>query len=277
MSELPHTGSAQVDDGANGATAHTEGHGAAPKVEKTQLGGTNKRTVHQKDADLALISSLMVKGWTIDQIVAEIKKVRPYDLGRTQVYREVLKVRTKWREEAADIQRNAQAADLIRYNAIERELWAAWEKSKEDSVRQQATQTAGESGLDGKGARASKKVQKTTQSRHGDPAYLRALMELTRDRAKMLGYYAPQKVEISASRGGAVESAIDVTETGISPEERRELLKRTYERTFGTASTGAVAELAPAGSLAPDDQGADGAIPVDAIESDSPDAEADEG
>jgi len=119
---------------------------------------THKRTRAQKENDLSFIAELATQSLTIEQIVKNINKKNEgkYTLATSVVYSDYLKVLEKWREERTALIDTLMDVDLQKLSFIEREVIAAWKKSK--------------------------------ASNNGDPKYLSILLNCIDKRQQLLGY-----------------------------------------------------------------------------------------
>jgi hypothetical protein len=108
-----------------------------------------------------------------------------HELNLTQatISRDLEHVSTAWRESSIrdfDAQRDLEIARL---NQIEKEAWAAWERS------QQPAQTAVVSGAAG-----SQTAKRTLRHQCGNPRFLELALRCNEERRKLLGLDAPLKI-----------------------------------------------------------------------------------
>lgn len=165
---------------------------------------TYKRTRAQRDQDSLFTEQKALRKWTLRQIADALAIERSIDGKETyrispqQVGIDLRKVRRKWQQEAIATVGQQVHEELRGLDAQERELWAAWEKSKEDAQR--SLQESIKGGQDG-GARS--KVQLTKEGQCGEPSYQRLILEVRERRAKLLGLDAPTRQEITGAALGS--------------------------------------------------------------------------
>jgi hypothetical protein len=105
------------------------------------------------------------------------------NLAQSTICKDLEHIRTAWRESSIrdfDAQRDLEIARL---NQIEREAWAAWERS------QQPAQTAVVSGAAG-----SQTAKRTLRHQCGNPRFLELALRCNEERCKLLGLDAPLKI-----------------------------------------------------------------------------------
>ena len=153
-----------------------------------------KRSAAQRTADLEFIEGHVLRGRTQTEIAELLSASRPYCVSRSQVSYDVDTLKQRWLESAGEAVATSKARALRMIDAIERELWEAWEQSK-------AGGTA------------------------GNPTFLTQLLNAHDRRAKLLGLDAPAKNELSGPAGGPVQ-----VNRPLSDEEAHRILRRHYER-----------------------------------------------
>ncbi len=105
------------------------------------------------------------------------------NLAQSTICKDLEHIRTAWRESSIrdfDAQRDLEIARL---NQIEKESWAAWERS------QQPAQTAVVSGAAG-----SQTAKRTLRHQCGNPRFLELALRCNEERRKLLGLDAPLKI-----------------------------------------------------------------------------------
>ena len=152
----------------------------------------NKRSAAQKAADLAFIEHWHIRGETETRLAEMLRRERPsYTLSRSQIHADLMKLKKQWQDSAL-IQRTAAVAkELAGLEEQERELWAAWEKSKLDAT---TTTTEFIGGAKPKRKRGTK-TKVTVETRCGDPAYMRLLLDIRAQRRQLLGLDAPKEMK----------------------------------------------------------------------------------
>jgi hypothetical protein len=179
---------------------------------------------------LDIISELYKRGYSYREIRDEVMArldLSSYSL-RT-VSKDVNRLLQEWRETRIENTDLALQLELERLDAIVKEAWAAWEKSKEDYTTRNSKQKGVPSDLvkksDDEGSDTKSEeiitVQMEQSSKEvvctGDPRYLDIIHKALIERRKLLGLYAPEKKDIS---GGMSFEAL-LMETGIVDNEEK--------------------------------------------------------
>lgn len=159
----------------------------------------NKRTEAQRAIDLHFIESAHIRGKTAARITVELNEQRTYKLSPSQIAHDLVEIRNLW-EARTVAKRDAQIQrELAGLDEQEAELWESWEKSKKETIKQVVEQrTRGGKGHNGTTQRVEKELK------HGDPAYMRLILEVRTQRAKLLGLNAPDKHEHTGADGEAL-------------------------------------------------------------------------
>lgn len=151
---------------------------------------TKKRTEHQRESDLELISSLYCKGKYQSEIAEIIGVSQP------QIAYDLQEIHKRWREASAHNINEAKQRELTRIDNLERAAWESFERSKETFVSTtNETESKGERDKDNKPIASKGRVSKRTEERYGDPRFLMVVKECIDKRCKILGLDAPLKVE----------------------------------------------------------------------------------
>lgn len=156
----------------------------------------NKRTEAQRAIDLHFVEHHHIRGWSVARITVALNEQRPYKLSPSQLAHDLVDIQKLW-ESRAIAERNVQIKrELAGLDEQEAELWEAWEKSKKETIRQVVEQrTRGGKGHNGTTQRVEKELK------HGDPAYMRLILEVKNQRAKLCGLNAATKLEHTGADG----------------------------------------------------------------------------
>ena len=147
------------------------------------LSKKNKRSAAQKAADLAFIEHWHIRGETETQLAEMLRRERPYTLSRSQIHADLMKLKKQWQDAALTQRTAAVAKELAGLQEQERELWAAWEKSKLDATTTTTEFIGGDEPKDASGT----KTKVTVETRCGEPAYMRLLLDIRAQRRQLLG------------------------------------------------------------------------------------------
>jgi hypothetical protein len=167
--------------------------------------------------DLQLVETFTLRGMTHVQIAQEISKQRKYSLSRQQVSLDCCKLTRQYEQAALESFSQQRARALRKLDLTEFEAWSAWDKSK-------------------------------GKKEPGDPQFLRVILETHAHRARLGGWEAPTRTEISGPSGGPVEVTAAMP---LDPQQKLELLKRHVQRLEDAAKTCVKIELPAAPVSAP--------------------------
>lgn len=172
-----------------------------------------KRTKSQRALDIVLIEEWNLKGWTQTKMAEELSKLRPYSVTQQTIAYDLKTLTEQWKQQSIGSREEKAQREIKGIELQEREVWMAWEKSKQDAVRKAVEIT------NGTGAGAKEKKSATTEGQCGDPAFQRLLIELRTQKAKLLGLDAPTRQEISGPAGAPVEIKSKVDYDRLTTEE----------------------------------------------------------
>ena len=167
-----------------------------------------KRTPFQREESLHRIASLYLQQWTQAEIAREV------GLSQGMISNDLKLIQKRWREETAFNLDEAKSMELARLDTLEREYWAAWERSKSERAKKRQE-------TDGKAKDGKPNVKKLSiqmEQRDGNPAFLDGVRNCIADRRKLLGLDAPTKSELTGANGGALTVRIIYDDTDIDPD-----------------------------------------------------------
>lgn len=195
----------------------------------------------------SIVASCYRRGMTITQtcevVMKELGLEKPPS--RKAVFNDRHALIAEWRSERVEDMDHLLQLELSRIDDIIIELWAAWEKSKEDYKatfkKQKGSLPAGVGKDRRKVDQAFAAAIQTTDVERGekdvinfgDPRYLAEIRMQLAERRKLLGLYAPEKKELTGKDGSDLIPTAKYDLTALSAEEKAELLKiaRKVERT----------------------------------------------
>jgi hypothetical protein len=111
---------------------------------------------------------------------------RRLGVDRSTVSRDLKVLNTRWKEAAVRDLDAAKGQELERLDMLERQYWAAWERSMQPRETTTTEQTTGDA------ERVKAALRKDEQT--GDPRYLAGVQWCVEQRCKILGLIAPQKI-----------------------------------------------------------------------------------
>ena len=147
------------------------------RIKKVEL---NKR--RERVADLYLHGKTQIE-------ISEIVGVK-----QPTISQDLKKIQKQWRESAVRDFDLAREMEIQKIDRVEREAWAAWERSKLPS--QAATTTDGEH---------DRKTRRHVKNQCGDPRFLEQVNKCTASRRALLSLDAPTRMEVETDAGTLVE------------------------------------------------------------------------
>jgi hypothetical protein len=124
------------------------------------------------------VAELYIQGWTQVAIAAKLA------ISQTTICHDLAKLRAEWRASAQRDFDLLRAEELQKIDRLEREAWAAWERSQKPS---QIAVVSGEAG--------SQKTRRSVRNQHGDPRFLEQINKCIASRRALLGLDAPTRIE----------------------------------------------------------------------------------
>lgn len=177
----------------------------------------NQRQRQAKIARLEIVSQMFLRQHTVRQIRAEVMKrldLKTYSTATVQS--DIKTVLEELQQQRLDNAEYALQLELERIDETCRELWAQWEKSKEDYVRtmkkRKGVPQFGNEG--GKSKTTQIETRESNVVGLGNVAYISEIRAQLQERRKLLGLYAPDKKEVS----GELSFANLLMESGMLDE-----------------------------------------------------------
>lgn len=167
---------------------------AGPSAAKRRLRGPSERSVEQREADLAFIAERLIRGVMQRDIATELGKVRPYKFTLDMVKGDCGELVKRWRSLAIGDIEEQKAEQLARLMELERQAWAALARLEggiERTVARKTTYTAK--------TRSSNSAMKVKDTKDNTAAWLRAIQFCIQERSKILGLYAPVKLDANGA------------------------------------------------------------------------------
>jgi len=169
------------------------------------------RTKQAIEIDRDRIRELVLKNKSAREIAKDLNIPLPTVISDIKV------IVKRWKEEVPDftLMRGQQ---LDRLNLMEKELWNAWEKSKEQAGKSTLTIRNGQN--------PTGRIETSIDETPGDVKYVEQIMKTVQERNKLLGMYAATKIqsEVTVKRD---DSAIREEVLNIIEEARKRSLRNT--------------------------------------------------
>lgn len=181
----------------------------------------NQRQRQAKIARLEIVSQMYLRQHTVRQIRAEVmKRLGLTTYSTATVQNDIKTILEELQQQRLDNAEYALQLELERIDETCRELWAQWEKSKEDYVRTMKKRK----GVPQFGVNDSGKTKTTAiETREsnvvglGNVAYISEIRQQLQERRKLLGLYAPEKKEVA----GELSFANLLVESGMLDDAER--------------------------------------------------------
>lgn len=149
------------------------------------------------------------------------------DCSQATISRATKEIHRDWEARTAQNKEQMIQAEIDRLNRIEAEAWEAWAQSKKAK-----TVTTKEK-VEQKGWHGSAKIKLTTQEPAGDPRFLDVILRCQQQRAAILGYEAPKKVNVTIEAGKAIAGRLMAAAVAALGTSDPALLARFRESLLG--------------------------------------------
>jgi hypothetical protein len=161
---------------------------------------THRRSEAELQADRTMIARLYVEGWSQQEIVDQMARLRPYALSLASVARDIQQIRDEWRAYRLWHMDDLIARELARLDHIEREAWAAWHDSRKE---QKETIQNVKPDREKNNAPVPVGGMITTRPGVGSHHFLQVALDCVKERNKLLALYPVQKHDVTV-RGGSI-------------------------------------------------------------------------
>ena len=142
-----------------------------------------KRSPVQRQRDRATIAQMALKGRSQLEIATFL------ELSQGQVSKELKRIKAEWQASATHDHALQKGRALAKLELTEREFWEAWQASREQKESALVEQLAIATGNGNGDGNTRTKKQKRTEDQHGNPSYLRGVLDCIKEQAKILGVY----------------------------------------------------------------------------------------
>ena len=166
------------------------------------------------------VAELYLRCWTQEAIGAQLGIAQP------TVCVDLRKIREHWRASSVRDFDEARTIELQKIDRVEREAWAAWERSQKPAQSAVVSEDTGR-----------QRTRKSVKHQHGDPRFLDQINKCIAQRRALLGLDAlPAQGEVNADAGVSLDVRRDRVITIVAALRERERLGGT-----GTLAAAAVA------------------------------------
>jgi hypothetical protein len=169
--------------------------------------GNWKRNALQLELDKQFIKELYLKGNSSRDIAAEISKIRDYTLSHDTICQDIKEIKAEMEANLSLEVKGHISRALAKIDLQEKELWAAWERSKGTHTKTITTRT---------GKKKSTTVnQVAVQNRDGNRQFQAELTKLDSQRRAILGLDQPKRQILQDEKGAPLEFVIRLSETEL--------------------------------------------------------------
>ena len=171
-----------------------------------------KRTPTERESDLAFIAKCAQAGEKKVAIFEKLVAIRPYNLTLKQVETDYREIEDRWVNTFIKGQTlaNLKSRELARVEALEEEAWSAWNRSKTHGQVEKFDVLSGT---------PSKDKSVTAIKRDGDPKFLELMLKYSEHRCKILGLFAPIKIDADV-------------ETNLKSQDELDGFRKAYAETL---------------------------------------------
>lgn len=166
--------------------------GISQKKKKSRGSGRDvlkgpKRTSDEILRDRADIARLRLSGKTLEEIAAEITRLRDYSISLQMIAVDLKSVRAEWLKSSVDDYEKTRMIELARLDQEEAMALEGWETSKLPKKKQR-TRTGTNDGKP-----FEEFMEEQSEVREGNPAFLARLESIRLRRCSILGFEAHQR------------------------------------------------------------------------------------
>lgn len=169
-------------------------------MTRKKLKRGNKRTPDQIQHDRKLVSELMLKGYTRQQMQDIICEERPYSISLSQIGYDIDQVRKAWLESQEINYTAILNRELARIEVFEAELWQHLRRSSSPKFVREVTRklAQADSGeiTDKEMKTYISRVVEREEARLVDPRYFDLILKTHQERRKLIGIYAPERRDV---------------------------------------------------------------------------------
>jgi len=158
-----------------------------------------KRTKDQIIHDRKRVAELVLQGYKHQEIADKLEIETGTKLSRSTIRADVEVIRKDWMEERRDNYDLLMNQEISRCDATEKEMWRAWREScngKEKKIIEEVAKQFSDDSED-----IEMVIQKVTTvldsgGAAGDPRFLDKIIQVQKERRRLLGLYAPARLGI---------------------------------------------------------------------------------
>ena len=161
------------------------------------------RTHAERESDLAFVAQCAQNGEKKSAILEKLAAIRSYPITIKQVEKDYAEIESRWVTTFIRGQTlaNLKSRELARLEALEEEAWKAWTKSKTAGQVEKFDVSQEGKTVGGKAVTAIK--------RDGDPKFLELMLKYSEHRCKILGLFAPIKIDAEVEDSLKTQDELD--------------------------------------------------------------------
>ena len=158
-----------------------------------------KRSKMQIQVDRALTMDMVLQGYTHQQIADAVFESTGTRLSRKTIGSDIVVIRRQWLEKQQDKYNFLINRELARMDMVEGEAWQAWKNSCAP-LEQKTIEEIAKAVDDDFELIVDRVVTMTRDKNVGDPRFLNTVLEIQKERRRLLGLYAPSKLGLDITK-----------------------------------------------------------------------------
>lgn len=172
----------------------------------------SKRTREQIENDMVFESELFLKGYSYREIAQRLNEHNKkfgldYQMSHAGVFKDMQRAMVQWKKERFDNIDEYIQQDLKKLDRMEQTAWEAWEKSctGKERVKSRDSKKPNKKDAEVNDPDYYGYTETSNETSSGNPRFLDILLNIQQRRAKLLGYDAPVKVDVSGKTSHSFE------------------------------------------------------------------------
>ena len=145
------------------------------------------------------MAALYLQGWAQAEIGEKLK------IAQSTISLDLRRIHATWRESSVMDFHTRQVLELQKLDQLEREAWAAWERSQKPSQQARV-----------KGGKSEQDADRVVKNQIGDPRFLDQVHKCIASRRALLGLDGPLRIEAAGAFGALRTSLTTVVIPGTS-------------------------------------------------------------
>jgi len=156
-----------------------------------------KRTEVDKEKDRSMIMQLYIEGLNYRDISILVSEARDYSISYTTVGEDIKRCLEDWKAKRDDKVELYITIELAKIDALEREYWEAWKKSKNNYEQKSAKIIRNKGGKEIGGTIDKEETSVKQLVEFGDPRFLQGIERCIQKRIDLLGLDAAKNLNVN--------------------------------------------------------------------------------